>query len=282
MIKRNNILLNPIFISSLLILAINDHILKYYFNNWLTGKLSDFAGLIVLPLFLSFLFPKLSKWTCFISALFFIYWKTKFSDSLIDFINKNDIVIFSRVIDFTDFVALIVLPIPWTLINDKKTLTLKSKFVSTFFLVLFTFCVLTATSIRKGYILKPEGTITINQKHELKVPKDTVLARINQLGYSYEISNNLYIIKDVIVPEIRKKREYLIKQDTIKEITFSFINFYYQPTKKQQKLGAQYLCIHDVKFSDVNTITDWKVMKNYSKLYAEITEKLFAKESTKK
>ena len=42
MIKRNNILLNPIFISSLLILAINDHILttlgqlnffRWIFNN---------------------------------------------------------------------------------------------------------------------------------------------------------------------------------------------------------------------------------------------------------
>lgn len=33
-------------------MALNDHFLKYHFNSWWTGKLSDFAGLFFFPLFL--------------------------------------------------------------------------------------------------------------------------------------------------------------------------------------------------------------------------------------
>jgi len=38
---------------AVILMAINDHYLKFLFHNWFTGKLSDFLGLFYFPLFLS-------------------------------------------------------------------------------------------------------------------------------------------------------------------------------------------------------------------------------------
>ena len=42
-------LLHPLFLVSLLVLLINDHIAKDLYPGVITGKLSDFSGLLVLP-----------------------------------------------------------------------------------------------------------------------------------------------------------------------------------------------------------------------------------------
>ena len=55
-----DVLASPQFIAALLLLLLNDYVLKYSFPGWLTGKLSDFAGLFV---FVSFLYACLPKRT---------------------------------------------------------------------------------------------------------------------------------------------------------------------------------------------------------------------------
>lgn len=45
-------LLHPVTLTALLTLALNDQILKQWCPSWLTGKLSDFAGVVLLPIFL--------------------------------------------------------------------------------------------------------------------------------------------------------------------------------------------------------------------------------------
>ncbi|MGB5169637.1 MAG: hypothetical protein WBN35_10890 [Acidimicrobiia bacterium] len=44
------IAINPYFPAALVVLIVNDHVLKAAYPGWLTGKASDFAGLIVFPL----------------------------------------------------------------------------------------------------------------------------------------------------------------------------------------------------------------------------------------
>lgn len=44
--RQSLLLANPVFISSLLLLLLNDFVFKPVYHNWLTGKLSDFCGLI--------------------------------------------------------------------------------------------------------------------------------------------------------------------------------------------------------------------------------------------
>jgi hypothetical protein len=45
-------LVHPFALTAIAVLVINDHLLKYEFPGWVTGKLSDFAGLIFFPLLL--------------------------------------------------------------------------------------------------------------------------------------------------------------------------------------------------------------------------------------
>jgi hypothetical protein len=49
-LRSAEILLHPIFVVSLAALLFNDHWLKVHHPSWLTGKLSDAAGLVVFPL----------------------------------------------------------------------------------------------------------------------------------------------------------------------------------------------------------------------------------------
>ena len=45
-------LLHPVALLSIAVLIVNDHFLKAAYSNWITGKLSDFAGLVFFPLLL--------------------------------------------------------------------------------------------------------------------------------------------------------------------------------------------------------------------------------------
>jgi hypothetical protein len=49
-------LLHPVAWAALVVLVVNDHYAKAAYPGWLTGKLSDFAGLLVLPLWAQALF----------------------------------------------------------------------------------------------------------------------------------------------------------------------------------------------------------------------------------
>lgn len=43
---------HPIPLLAVVIMALNDHFLKWHYPSWWTGKLSDFAGIFFFPLFL--------------------------------------------------------------------------------------------------------------------------------------------------------------------------------------------------------------------------------------
>lgn len=47
-----SLLLHPVVIAGIVVLLVNDHVLKGSAPGWLTGKLSDFAGLAFTPLFI--------------------------------------------------------------------------------------------------------------------------------------------------------------------------------------------------------------------------------------
>ena len=47
-----DVLLSPVLLCALLLLVINDHLLKTAWPGWWTGKLSDFAGALFFPLFI--------------------------------------------------------------------------------------------------------------------------------------------------------------------------------------------------------------------------------------
>ena len=109
---KASLLLHPFFLGCLAILLLNDFYLKYGFPGFLTGKLSDFAGLIVLPVYCRALFPSLSKKFILIgTALFFVWWKSPASQPLINVINQYLPWTVQRVVDYSDLIALSILPL---------------------------------------------------------------------------------------------------------------------------------------------------------------------------
>jgi hypothetical protein len=55
-------ILHPISLGDLTILIVNDHVLKHVCPSFLTGKLSGFAGMLLMPLVLTGMFELLAKW----------------------------------------------------------------------------------------------------------------------------------------------------------------------------------------------------------------------------
>jgi len=140
-------LLNPIFLLCLCILLLNDHYLKYAFPSWLTGKLSDVVGIIILPLLIAFIFPKLRQYATGISAALFVFWKMPISQGFIDLYNQVSPIETSRVVDFTDLCVLVFILIPHVLIRSIDTMDfLKIDHIPVLLILVPTIFALMATS----------------------------------------------------------------------------------------------------------------------------------------
>lgn len=107
---KRHYLLNTVFIVGLVVLLLNDHYFKTQFNNWFTGKLSDFAGLLIFPLFLKFLFSVTSRKAIAITFLGFLFWKSPFVQPMLDAYNTLGIWPLNRVVDYSDYLAFLILP----------------------------------------------------------------------------------------------------------------------------------------------------------------------------
>jgi hypothetical protein len=108
---------HPLFIAAVLLLAINDWILKTTFHNFVTGKISDFAGLFAFPFFISTLSPSSKKQLHLLTAVLFIFWKSDLSQPIINLLNSIYIPV-NRTIDFGDNIALISVIFSYKFFNN--------------------------------------------------------------------------------------------------------------------------------------------------------------------
>ena len=118
--RPSTYLLNYIFLAGLLLLALNDHLWKDLYGNWLTGKLSDVAGVVILPLFLAAVF-QLRTWPALLTTvLFFGWWKSPLSQGALDAVNTLGIAHFARVVDYSDYLAFLGLPLSWWVLRSPE------------------------------------------------------------------------------------------------------------------------------------------------------------------
>jgi hypothetical protein len=108
---RGRDLASPAYALCLGLLLLNDLVLKALLHNWFTGKLSDFAGLFVFPAFWSALLPRHKRRVYFLTALGFMFWKSPWSQPVIDGWNGLGLLQIGRTVDATDLLALLVLPL---------------------------------------------------------------------------------------------------------------------------------------------------------------------------
>lgn len=123
--RNKNLIFNPVFLICLVVLFLNDHFFKFYYTSWFTGKLSDIAGIILLPMLLTYLFPWLKQNSVFVTGLLFTFWKSPFSEGFITIYNTIAPIGIHRVVDYTDLLVLLLLPVPYLLIK-------KSRFIDDF------------------------------------------------------------------------------------------------------------------------------------------------------
>jgi hypothetical protein len=108
--RQTNLLVSPAFLAALGLLLANDFIFKPLFHNWFTGKLSDFAGLFAFFVFWSAFFPRRNRIIGLMVAVGFVFWKSAWSQPLIDYWNSLALYHIGRVVDATDLIALAILP----------------------------------------------------------------------------------------------------------------------------------------------------------------------------
>jgi hypothetical protein len=166
---------HPIFILSVLILIINDWFLKVTFHNFLTGKLSDFAGLLSFPFFLSAIFPKWTKLIHLLTALLFNFWKSELSQLPIYSFNSFGLPI-NRTIDYSDNFALISVIVSYFLFRDNREYILKPILIRT--VVVVSSFAFMATTL-PPHELREFGAI--NKKYHFNFSKRELVSRLNMV-----------------------------------------------------------------------------------------------------
>lgn len=235
---KNRILLcNLVFIICLVLLFVNDHIFKTLFHNWFTGKFSDVFGIILLPFLISFLFPKIKENSVFFTALFFMFWKSPYSQKFIDLYNSISLIEIHRVVDYTDLVALFFLYIPYYFIkNHNRLLKFEVRKISPVFILIPCLFILMSTSPPKYYRYNPNrGNISFSSNFAFSVEgknKDEVISEFSKRNISVH-KDTAYIINEyyyqllngkMIEKNLQSETEmYKINQDSLKQKIFKKI-----------------------------------------------------------
>ena len=269
-IARNKYyLLNYVFIICILLLFINDHYLKYVFANWFTGKLSDMLGIIILPLLLSFIFPALQTKSIFWSAIFFCFWKSSFSEGFIDFYNDHAFIKISRVIDYSDLMVLVFLPVPYYLIRHIDTLpVIKVSSVRPVFILIPAVFILMATSVPPDYYYtRSDGNLKCYHcDFSTGLSQDEIIGKLQKRDIKFNEATNVdsFALRSVAHFKDEKIKFYrvnelIIEGDTLRDLDFTL------RTKKNNKTI--------VYFTGMNVpqdLSDEKLEKKLRKYYRKL------------
>lgn len=237
-------LLSPIFIVSLVLLLLNDLLLKDIFHNTFTGKLSDFSGVIVLVLFIHFINDR-KKWiNSIFVAVFFIFWKSTISESLIDTFNALGVFRIGRTVDYWDLLALITLSLLGRISFPERSFRGNRTTVS--FLSLLTVFALTSTSRHRSHLTDWESPQLVYEFSSKLSPTDFV-------SQIYSSTNLKLAQKDTIYVDHQKVNSFLFVHDTLKPIIFDSCRMTLIP-KNKRKLNVQIISLGIGSTIDLNNL----------------------------
>jgi hypothetical protein len=157
------------------VLLINDRILKYAWPGVITGKLSDFAGLFALGVLAGSLVPSRAGRICAAIGIAFVAWKSPLADPFIALWNAHSPFQLARVKDWTDLIALTVLPFAARVRIAPRRMReyAFASVLSTVAVVAFA-----ATSVERYQITVPDDA----PLHEIRIsaPRATVMSRLQE------------------------------------------------------------------------------------------------------
>ena len=275
--RQKDILLISILTIGILCLFLNDRLWKYEYGNILTGKLSDFIGLFTLPLFLAILFPKMKHIFSTSIGVIFIMWKSPLSTPLIEKWNSYQFIEIIRVIDPTDYSALLMIPLVHIVIMKYEIKRVREFLnesipnvilVPSLFLATIIFC---STSVPEPAY--PKGDILIDESYQLKNKTESGIL-------NYFKNQNLTINEDSIV-YLRNNRTRYHKYYQIDKFiantesgfdTLNNINF-----RIYEDIDQSTITILNLSIQNNWDLQNWETLKWKTKYYKEIIDQQIVK-----
>lgn len=177
---------SPVFLIAVALLLLNDWILKDAFGNWVTGKLSDFAGLFAFALFWGALLPRRRGAAIGMTAVVFMVWKSPLSADALTAWNAIGAWPLARVVDYTDWLALTVLYPAYRLLDRlspldergagaRRTPTLRQRAtaIATAAVAMVAFMA-TSRGLPRYPIPDPEGYLVPGGRREVRLALDSL------------------------------------------------------------------------------------------------------------
>jgi hypothetical protein len=177
----------------------------------------------------------------------------------------NSIITIGRVVDYSDLLALSILPLSHNIIGQVVTLKLQQFRISInpVWLLLPSSFVFMATSYY--YHIPPNGDIYIGKTYTIKMSKAAIFDTLFAHGYA--------AIKDTT--DNRHENAYLIENVIIRSDTITAIKFdlYEYDDKKSSRLD-----IETISIRGSYPLNDWKALKSYKKYYQKLIQSNIIKE----
>ena len=172
MTDRNlHILGSPAFLVGLFLLLANDFVFKAQFHNSFTGKLSDFAGLFVFPLFWSAFFPRRKALIFIATAVLFVFWKSTYSKFLIEGWNSLPFFGIYRTVDYSDLWALLILPPAYFYSDTSSRVLVPNRLI--YAIAIVSVVAFTATSF--------SHKVSYNNQYQFQMTRKDLLERMRRL-----------------------------------------------------------------------------------------------------
>jgi hypothetical protein len=268
--KRNPYyLLNAVFVLGVLLLFINDHFLKFRFANWVTGKLSDAAGIIILPLLLTYLLPSLRRMSVPLSVALFIFWKSAFSQPFIDIYNQFAWISITRVVDYSDLCVFVLLPLPYFLLSRMDRLPfLHIHRVPPVLVVLPTLFILMATSPPPGfYYTHSDGNLKCYKCYfTVGYNQEEIVEKLGRHHVIFDRITPLDTLALLRMPRLQKENAHyyrlnslVIGQDTFRNLDFTMRTIRNRNTR---------IYINGMQVSD--TLSDAQIEHKLKKYYQRL------------
>jgi hypothetical protein len=179
------LLATPTFVLSVVLLGINDFLLKPMFHNWVTGKLSDAAGLAAFALFACALWPARRFIIAVTITIGFVFWKSPLSQFVIECANAVLPFAVGRTVDYSDC---LVLPIVWLLLADhsySRPWPARKWLVSSFAcLSVLLFC---ATSYIPRYAATRSATIPTPARSSVNLSEQSLQTLFDDVASRYQL-----------------------------------------------------------------------------------------------
>jgi hypothetical protein len=160
------------FLIGLLLLLLNDFVFKEQFHNGFTGKLSDVAGLFVFPLFWTAFFPRQKRLVFISTAVLFVFWKSVYSQFLIEGWNSLPFFGIQRTVDYTDLWALLILPLSYRYSNTSLGIHVPNRLI--YLIAIISMFAFTATQYRKK--------VSYNNQYQFESSRKELLERVSRLS----------------------------------------------------------------------------------------------------